>query len=590
MKYSHLSFLGALVLSFAFGAAIPAYASESNGTILSGTNMTEICQDTACATYGIVNWKPTLNANTTGATPVAVTDTGITGWIWGDEIGWINLQPTGAGVTVNPNTGALSGDAWATVGSWINFSPTTLSGGTNVGVSINSQGQFVGWAYVSGIDGGWMKFDCSSGATCIQTDWRPIPDRSGGGGTSTPPTSGGGSGGGGGGTGPVSGGQQGSGVTVTTTTTSNGQVPPVDLSQVPPIETPDYVDNSTPPNSSSAPQTTITLTQTNTPPPAIGTGMPTQQPNDVVIYIQTPDTLINFFATPQSFSYTKNSQTQNLSVPAYYLPGGKLFRLTVTVPKAPKTLKATLLFQGVLTSETRPTVGPMWSIVDSILDIFDIGKLLQLFHISSAHADTVTSTVTSTTTVENGDTTSNTAAVNPSYAQDLSIPNAPGLYRLDVVSSSATSSVTTSSYVVVPQNGQVTSVTGLWNTVIPVPASVSLYQKDPASGIFRLWQDASYNQQNPQQAGSSGDYLFIVPPGTYDLNVSAQGYHSFATGDITVATGSPVINDKVVLSCVFWDSVGCSLPTKVGGGVVIIVFLLIWLTEVVLRRRKPQGF
>jgi len=584
MKYRHLVIAVALVSLGTFGSA---HASVSNGTITSGDNLTEICQDTACATYGIVNWKPTLNANTDGATAVAITDTGITGWIWGDEIGWINLQPTGAGVTVDPNTGALSGDAWATVGSWINFSPITLGGGTNVGVSINSQGQFVGWAYVSGIDGGWMKFDCSSGATCIQTDWRPIPDRSsgsGGGGSS--------GGGGGGGTGPVSGGQQGGGTTVTTTTTTTGSgstsVPPVDTSVVPPIETPDYVDNNTPPNSSSVTSTSVTLTQTNTPPPIIatGTGVPPQQQNSAVIYIQTPDTLINFFAVPQSFSYVKNSQGQNLSVPAYYLPGGRLFRLTVTVPHAPKTLKATLLFQGVVTSETRPTVGPMWSIVDSILDIFDIGKLLNLFHISSAHADTITNTVTSTTTVENGDTTSDTATVNPSYAQNLSIPNAPGLYRLDVVASTATSSVTTSSYVVVPQNGQVTSVTGLWNTVISVPATVSLYQKDPASGISKLWQGASYNQQNPQQAGQDGAYVFIVPPGTYNLAVTAQGYRPFETGDITVATGSPVINDKVVLSCVFWDSVGCSLPTKVGGGVVILISLLIWVTEVVLRRRN----
>ena len=168
-----------LICAFAFISHGPiAFASESQGTIPSGFNLTRICQNIACSRYGNVNWKPTLNANTTGATPVTITDSGISGYLWGDEIGWINLQPTGAGVTVNPNTGALSGYAYASVGSWINFSPTAISGGPPVGVSINSSGQFTGWAYVSGIYGGWMEFDCLSASTCIQTDWRSVPSSS----------------------------------------------------------------------------------------------------------------------------------------------------------------------------------------------------------------------------------------------------------------------------------------------------------------------------------------------------------------------------------------------------------------------------
>jgi len=155
-----------------------AIASESQGSIQSGFNLTKICKSIDCSSFGNVNWKPTLNTNTTGATSVSVTDSIVTGYIWGDEIGWVNLQPTGYGVIVNPNTGALSGYAYANVGSWINFSPTSVSGGMPVGVSINSQGQFTGWAYVSGMNGGWMEFDCSSASTCITTDWRPIPNRS----------------------------------------------------------------------------------------------------------------------------------------------------------------------------------------------------------------------------------------------------------------------------------------------------------------------------------------------------------------------------------------------------------------------------
>lgn len=149
--------------------------------------MTKICKTPDCSSYSNVNWKPTLNAYTTGATPVTISDSAVGGYIWGDEVSWINLQPIGAGVTVNPTTGVLSGYAWSSVGSWINFSPTSVPGDPAVGVSINSQGQFSGWAFVSGIYSGWMEFDCSSASTCVTTDWRPIPNR-GTASPSSPPT------------------------------------------------------------------------------------------------------------------------------------------------------------------------------------------------------------------------------------------------------------------------------------------------------------------------------------------------------------------------------------------------------------------
>ncbi|USN87539.1 MAG: hypothetical protein H6779_03960 [Candidatus Nomurabacteria bacterium] len=165
-------------------ASVTVLASETNGVIQTGSASSLICKDVACATYGNVNWKPS------DSTPVSITDSGLTGYIWGDEIGWVNLAPTGAGVSINSTTGELSGYAFANTGSWINFSPTDVSGGGDVGVTIDSNGQFTGWAWVSGVNGGWMKFDCSSGSTCVKTDWRPVGSRtttssSGGGSTGT---------------------------------------------------------------------------------------------------------------------------------------------------------------------------------------------------------------------------------------------------------------------------------------------------------------------------------------------------------------------------------------------------------------------
>lgn len=163
---------------FAFVIFFPLItnASESSGTIESGSFSARICKNTTCTLYGSVNWKPT------GSTPVQIADSGLSGYVWGSEIGFINLNPTSAGVSINSSTGALSGHAFSNTGSWINFNPSDVSGGTDVGVSINTSGEFVGWAWVSGVNGGWMKFDCSSVNTCVKTDWRPLGSRTSSGG------------------------------------------------------------------------------------------------------------------------------------------------------------------------------------------------------------------------------------------------------------------------------------------------------------------------------------------------------------------------------------------------------------------------
>ena len=173
-------------------------ASESNGTILSNTqSQALVCKDTSCTvgTAGKINFKPTTAS---GINAVSITDTAVTGHAFGNQLGWILLNPSGSGVTVNANTGQLSGHAFSQTSGYINFNPTAPAGTTTAlgvpyGVKINSTGQFYGWAWASGTAGGWVLFDCSvaANAACVVTDWRPIPNR-------TPAPSGGGGGGGGG--------------------------------------------------------------------------------------------------------------------------------------------------------------------------------------------------------------------------------------------------------------------------------------------------------------------------------------------------------------------------------------------------------
>lgn len=175
-KYSIYSLLVFFVMTMS------AEALGETGTIDGGAHTARVCHDNTCSTFGTLNFLPT-----SPLTAVSITDTAITGYIWGDEIGWVNLAPTGGGVTVDPNTGILYGSAFSQISGWINFKPT------NGGVTITSNGEFSGYAWAGGMYGGWIRFDCSQVATCVKTDWRAIPYRNA---TTTPPSTPSGGGGG----------------------------------------------------------------------------------------------------------------------------------------------------------------------------------------------------------------------------------------------------------------------------------------------------------------------------------------------------------------------------------------------------------
>lgn len=165
-----MKFINYIFISLLFLTPLITEASESNGTIESGNKNALVCHSVDCVnpTPGIVNFLPT------GSISVTINDiNGIDGIAWGNEIGWINFDPTGAeGLTIDPNTGIITGKAWSQVSGWINFSVTGQS------VKINNSGEFEGWAWTGGPYGGWIKFDCTVVGACVKTDWRPVGVRS----------------------------------------------------------------------------------------------------------------------------------------------------------------------------------------------------------------------------------------------------------------------------------------------------------------------------------------------------------------------------------------------------------------------------
>ena len=92
-----------------------------------------------------------------------MTATAVTGYVWQENVGWINLSPANYGGVVNAG-GVLSGYGWSENVGWINFKPA------NGGVGIDAQGVFKGWAWGENI--GWIHFSSTTPvAYKVQSGW-----------------------------------------------------------------------------------------------------------------------------------------------------------------------------------------------------------------------------------------------------------------------------------------------------------------------------------------------------------------------------------------------------------------------------------
>lgn len=183
------------LLFFFFSFFFLFFYEVSALTISTSYYKASVCRDVLCASSSTINFLPSG-----GASPVTITGSLVTGYAWGDMLGWINFRPEGSGVTYDSVTGELSGYAWSEDSGWINFRPTGADGATSslglpIGVSINASNEWIGWAFASGRAGGWIKFDCSSNSTCVKVIVPPAPS----GGSSAPSYFYGGGGGSGGG-------------------------------------------------------------------------------------------------------------------------------------------------------------------------------------------------------------------------------------------------------------------------------------------------------------------------------------------------------------------------------------------------------
>ena len=125
-------------------------------------NRIKVCKEVTCTDYGIIDFE------ISGDSPLIIdSEKGLSGKVWGDELGWVTFNPPDGGVFfADLTTGILKGTAWSETSGVINFSVT----GQKVVIDPKT-GEWNGWAWASGPYGGWIKFDCQD-ASCVRTIWR----------------------------------------------------------------------------------------------------------------------------------------------------------------------------------------------------------------------------------------------------------------------------------------------------------------------------------------------------------------------------------------------------------------------------------
>ena len=104
-----------LAIATVLGILIPAAAFAATGSIDATNYRSHQCTDSACTTYTEVYWR------TTHGPAVSITDTGLSGYIWSSQYGWINLDPGETESRDNPTTNrwfyyhaeASDGAVWA---------------------------------------------------------------------------------------------------------------------------------------------------------------------------------------------------------------------------------------------------------------------------------------------------------------------------------------------------------------------------------------------------------------------------------------------------------------------------------------------
>ncbi len=148
-------------------------ASASNGTINPAHYIAKFLDEGSRINFGYFSPSSPYN--------VHVTNTELTGYLWGENVGWISLNCSNTNScnsssfkVSNNGFGNLSGYAWGETTGWVNFKSTTGNAMHKVDLVASSDptyvSKFSGYSWSENY--GWIQFDCAVANACVETDWQ----------------------------------------------------------------------------------------------------------------------------------------------------------------------------------------------------------------------------------------------------------------------------------------------------------------------------------------------------------------------------------------------------------------------------------
>lgn len=107
-------------------------------------------------------------------------------------------------------------------------------------------------------------------------------------------------------------------------------------------------------------------------------------------------------------------------------------------------------------------------------------------------------------------------------------------------------------------------------------ATVTLYYLQPDRDAWVVWDAEAFGQQNPQTTPKDGSYGFMVPPGSYYIEVSAKGYALHRSQTVVVEADRPVFLNIGLKPDRGWLKVGDGMTIVTATIVVVLGSLVLF--------------
>jgi hypothetical protein len=176
---------------------------------------------------------------------------------------------------------------------------------------------------------------------------------------------------------------------------------------------------------------------------------------------------------------------------------------------------------------------------------------------------------------------------NGVWTAEIASPLALGQYELRTVidyTEKTKAPKTISMVVIVDPEGYVYKMNNGEETRIS-NAQVSIYWQNPKTNIYELWPASNFRQTNPQITDVTGRYAFLVPPGTYKLEVIADSYLDYKGESFKVEEGKGVFINIELKEKMSWLKIINLQNILLGIISIVLIYLAVIFT---IRRGKKR--